>query len=74
MCLNYLNMALFWPQLGRHAEASKSVDSAIFYATHGNNSGGVEDILPQEISLGAVLKTNVVFRQALYYFKPVMDA
>ena len=76
--LNYLNMAIVLGQLGRIPEANKALDSAIYYATHGANNGGSEDVLPQEVNEAtgrAVLYANPdVFRQALYFLKVVLDA
>jgi hypothetical protein len=78
MTLNYLNLTIVLAQMGRDADAKNALESAIRYASHGENSGGEEDLLPDEIHAAtgrAVLYANAaVFRQALYYLRPVLDA
>jgi hypothetical protein len=78
LSLNYLNLTIVLAQLGRHADAKNALELAIRYASHGENTGGEEDLLPDEIHAAtgrAVLYANAaVFRQALYYLRPVLDA
>lgn len=76
--LNYLNLTIAFAQLGRRADASRSLDQAIFYSSHGQNYGGAEEIVPAEITeatgRSALYANGEIFRQALYFFKPLLDA
>lgn len=76
--INYLNLTIALAQLGREPDANKSLDLAIYYSSHGQNSGGAEEVVPPEITEATLRRTlnynAEVFRQALYLLKPLLDA
>jgi hypothetical protein len=76
--LNYLNLTITLAQLAREAKASESLDQAILYSWHGQNNGGAEEMVPAEIreatGRDALYANGEIFRQALYFMKPLLDA
>jgi tetratricopeptide (TPR) repeat protein len=76
--INYLNLTVAYSQLGRGADASQSLGKAIFYSLHGQNYGGSEGMVPPEVTIATGRSTltynGEVFRQALYFMTPVLDA
>lgn len=76
--LNYLNLSLVFAQLGKESDALGALDQAIFYSQHGQNSGGTEEVVPPEITEATLRRSLVangeIFRQALYFLKPLLDA
>jgi hypothetical protein len=76
--LNYLNLSIVFAQLGKESDAQKALDQAIFYSQYGQYSGGAEEVVPPEITEASLRRSLVangeIFRQALYFLKPVLDA
>src|SRR5208337_4401307 len=60
------------------AEAMEALQKAIWYSEHGEDSGGSESMVPPEIKevtgRTTVLGNPEIFRQAMYFLKPVLDA
>ena len=76
--VNYLNLTISLAQLQRDAEALDALKKAIWYSEHGEDSGGSESMVPPELKevtgRTTVYGNSEIFRQAMYFLKPVLDA